>query len=211
MKPALLFALLFWQVTPGSIPVIANPQYLRYQRAVTVAGDSGQSCAVVDPQIFPHAAPSLKDLRLYQDGREVPYAITLSVPQQPDSDTGRVRNLGLRGRDVVFDLEMPNRPYTEITLDLAGKDFLRLGDYISAEEKRTALRGHHHSSIPSRDCRARREQARLTYRRCVQLPLNLQRSGAGQCPTVVDGAVAIPIVDGDLQCLSLIADCRLDQ
>jgi hypothetical protein len=121
VKPALLLALLLWQATPGSAPVTANPQYLRYQRAVTVAGDSGQSCAVVDPQIFPRAAASLKDLRLYQDGREVPYAITLSEPQQPDSDTARVRNLGLRGRNVVFDLEMPNRPYTEITLDLAGQ------------------------------------------------------------------------------------------
>src|SRR5260370_6364816 len=120
----MLLVVLLWQPTPGSVHVTANPQYLRYQRAVTVAGDSGQSCAVVDPQIFPHAAPSLKDLRLYQDSREVPYAITLSMPQQPDSDTARVRNLGLRGRDVVFDVEMPNRPYTEITLDLAGKDFL---------------------------------------------------------------------------------------
>jgi hypothetical protein len=123
VKSVLLLALL-WQAMPGSAPVTANPQYLRYQRAVTVAGDSGQSCAVVDPQIFPHAAPSLKDLRLYQDGREVPYAITLSVPQQPDSDAGKVRNLGLRGHDIVFDVEMPNRPYTEITLDIADKDFL---------------------------------------------------------------------------------------
>src|ERR1700731_350315 len=116
MKPALLLAVLLGQAASGSAPVTANPQYLRYQRAVNVANDGGQSCAVVDPQIFPHAAPSLKDLRLYQDGREVPYAITLSVPQQPDSDTGRLRNLGLRGRDVVFDLEMPNRPFTGITL-----------------------------------------------------------------------------------------------
>ena len=46
------------------------------------------------------------------------------MPQQPDSDTAQVRNLGLRGRDIVFDVEMPNRPYTEITLDLAGQDFL---------------------------------------------------------------------------------------
>jgi hypothetical protein len=30
----------------------------------------------------------------------------------------------LRGRNIVFDLEMPNRPYTEIALDLAGQDFL---------------------------------------------------------------------------------------
>ncbi len=124
MKLAVLLALLLWQATPGSVPATADPQYERFQRSVTVADSPGQYCAVVDPQIFPHAAPSLKDLRLYQNGREVPYAITLSVPQQPDSETAHVRNLGLRGRDIVFDVEMPNRPYTEITLDLAGQDFL---------------------------------------------------------------------------------------
>ncbi len=124
MKHAILLALLLWQATPGSVPATADPQYMRYQRTVAVAEGPGQNCAVVDPQIFPHAAPSLKDLRLFQDGREVPYAITLSVPQQPDSETAHVRNLGLRGRDIVFDVEMPNRPYTEITLDLAGQDFL---------------------------------------------------------------------------------------
>jgi hypothetical protein len=124
VRSAILLALLLWQATPGAQPVAADPQYLRYQRTITVPAGAGQSCAVVDPQIFPHAAPSLKDLRLYQDGREVPYAITLSEPQQPDSDTALVRNLGLRGRNIVFDVEMPNRPYTEITLDLAGQDFL---------------------------------------------------------------------------------------
>lgn len=124
MKLAVLLALLLWQTTPGSAPATADPQYERFQRSVTVADSPGQYCAVVDPQIFPHAAPSLKDLRLYQNGREVPYAITLSVPQQPDSETAHVRNLGLRGRDIVFDVEMPNRPYTEIMLDLAGQNFL---------------------------------------------------------------------------------------
>jgi hypothetical protein len=123
VKPAFLLAILLWQATPGSEPAAADPHYLRYQRTIT-APAAGQNCAVIDPQIFPHAAPSLKDLRLYQDGHEVPYAITLSVPQQPDSDTGLVRNLGLRGRNIVFDVEMPNRPYTEIVLDLAGQDFL---------------------------------------------------------------------------------------
>jgi hypothetical protein len=124
VKSAILLALILWQATPGAQPAAADPQYLRYQRTINVPAGAGQSCAVVDPQIFPHAAPSLKDLRLYQDGHEVPYAITLSEPQQPDSDTARVRNLGLRGRNIVFDVEMPNRPYTEITLDLAGQDFL---------------------------------------------------------------------------------------
>jgi Protein of unknown function (DUF3999) len=123
VKSAILLGLLLWQAS-GPAPVISDPQYLRYQRTVTTSGGTGQNCAVIDPHIFPRAGASLKDLRLYQGGHEVPYAITLSEPQQPDSDTAHVRNLGLRGRNIVFDLEMPNRPYTEITLDLAGKDFL---------------------------------------------------------------------------------------
>jgi hypothetical protein len=124
VKSAILLALLLWQATPGTEPTTADPKYLRYERSISAPSGSGQSCAVIDPQVFPHAAPSLKDLRLYQDGHEVPYAITLSVPQQPDSDIANVRNLGVRHRDIVFDVEMPNRPYTEITLDLAGHDFL---------------------------------------------------------------------------------------
>jgi hypothetical protein len=124
MKSIILLLLLLWQAKPDGGPAAADRQFLRYQRTVTVPAGAGQNCAVVDPQIFPHAAPSLKDLRLYQDGREVPYAITLSEPPQPDSDTAHVRNLNLRGRNIVFDVEMPNRSYTEITLDLAGQDFV---------------------------------------------------------------------------------------
>jgi hypothetical protein len=123
MKSTLLFALLLWQATLGLEPVTTDPQYLRYQRTIT-SESSGQSCAVIYPQVFPHSAPSLKDLRVYQGGHEVPYAITLSEPQQPDSDVAHIRNLGLRGHNIVFDVEMPNRPYTEITLDLRGQDFL---------------------------------------------------------------------------------------
>jgi hypothetical protein len=125
VQTGLLVALLLWQATPTE-PVTADPQYFRYQRVVTVADGAAQSCAVIDPQIFPHAAASLKDLRLYKNGGEVPYAITLSEPQQVDSESAQVRNLGLRGRNIVFDLEMPNRPYTEIVLDLSGRDFLAM-------------------------------------------------------------------------------------
>jgi Protein of unknown function (DUF3999) len=124
VKSVLLLALLLWQAASGSESSTANTQYLRYQRTVTLPSGSGQSCAVLDAQIFPHAAASLKDLRLYQDNREVPYAITLSEPEQPDSDPATIRNLSLRGRSIVFDLEMPNRPYTDVTLDLTGQDFI---------------------------------------------------------------------------------------
>ena len=100
------------------------PQYERYKRSVSAPSGSGQACAVVDAQVFPNAAPSLKDLRLYQDNREVPYAVTLSESEQTDSESARVLNLGMRGRSIVFDLEMPNRAYTDVVLDLAGRDFL---------------------------------------------------------------------------------------
>ncbi len=127
MKSALFLVLLLWQTgsnAPPIAPSSAPLQYSRYQRTVSLPKGPGQSCAILDPRIFPHAASSLKDLRLYQDGRELPYAITLSEPEQFDSDTVPVHNLGLRGRDIVFDLAMPNRPYTDITLDLTGHDFI---------------------------------------------------------------------------------------
>jgi hypothetical protein len=124
VKSALLLAFLLWQSATVPETSLADRHYLRYQRAVSSPSGSGPTCAVIDPQIFPHAANSLKDLRLYQGTHETPYAITLSEPQQPDSDTAQIRNLGLRGNNIVFDLEMPNRPYTDVTLNLAGQDFI---------------------------------------------------------------------------------------
>jgi hypothetical protein len=123
MRLLLSLALLL-QATASIASSDPSPQYQRYERSVSTPGASGQTCVVVDAQIFPNAAPSLKDLRLYQGNREVPYAITLSEPIQPDSESARVLNLGLRDRSIVFDLEMPNRPYTDVILDLAGQDYL---------------------------------------------------------------------------------------
>jgi hypothetical protein len=139
VKLAIFLALLLWQASPN--PETTDPHYLRYQRTITVTS-SGQSCAIIDPALFPHAAPSLKDIRLYQDNHEVPYAITLSEPQQPDSDTAVVRNLGLRGRNIVFDLEMPNRPYTELTLDLAGQDYLAVATVSGTRDPNYANQTH---------------------------------------------------------------------
>ena len=126
---SILLALLLWQAAPSPRTPVADPQFLRYQRTISLPNGAGQSCVAIDPQIFPNAAPSLKDLRIYQASagqpiREIPYAITLSEPAQSDSEPARILNLGLRGKTVVFDLGMPARPYTEVTLDLTGKDYL---------------------------------------------------------------------------------------
>lgn len=135
---AAFVALLIWQ---GGAPVAsvqtADRQYLRYERAIAVPA-AGQSCVVLDAATFAHASASLKDLRVYSasagsEAREVPYAITLSEPVQPDSDSAAVLNLGQRGKSVVFDLAMPARPYTEVTLDLTGQDFLATA-VVSGEE-----------------------------------------------------------------------------
>ena len=113
-----LALLLLWQTM--SDPTV--PEQLRYERPVLVEG-TGQACAAIDPGVFPHAAPSLRDLRLFAAGREIPYAMTLSQVADEESDTAEVRNLVRVAGGVAFDLEMPERPYTEVRLGLGGKDF----------------------------------------------------------------------------------------
>ncbi|HUZ93353.1 MAG TPA: DUF3999 family protein [Edaphobacter sp.] len=125
MKSALLALLIFWQpAAPAPKAPLDSSQYSRYQRTIAVPAGAGQTCAVIDAQMFPHAAPSLKDVRLYQGAEELPYAITLSEPVQADTTAARVLNLGMRGHSIVFDLEMTDRSYTEVNLDLAGQDYL---------------------------------------------------------------------------------------
>ncbi len=127
MKLSSLAFLVMWQVAGGGSVPIANPEYFRYQRTVTVP-TAGQACAVLDATAYAHAGASLKDLRIYPAGapgaREIPYAITLSEPVQPDSEPASVQNLGQRGRAIVFDLAMPPRPYTDVMLRLDGRNFL---------------------------------------------------------------------------------------
>lgn len=129
---SLMALLLFWQAAVTPSIQTANPHYFRYYRAVA-SSSPGQACANLDAQVFAHAAPSLKDLRLYdstagpnpaQYAREVPYAITLSQPTQPDSADARVLNLGSRNGSIVFDLAMPSRPYTDVVLNLDAQDYI---------------------------------------------------------------------------------------
>jgi hypothetical protein len=122
-----LFVFMFWQAGSRVISVeTAERQYFRYQRAI-VPTAMGQNCVVLDASTFSHASAALKDLRLFPQtaaAREIPYAVTLSEPMQPDSERGHVINLGVRGRAIVFDLVMPQRPYTDVVLDLDGRDFI---------------------------------------------------------------------------------------
>ena len=135
---SILLVLLFWQAAAAPWVQTADPHYFRYQRTLTLPSGPGQACVVIDAPVFAHAAPSLKDLRLYQDTREVPYAITLSEPTQPDTATARVLNLGSRNGSIVFDLEMPSRPYTEVLLNLDAQDYIATATVTGIASPRAA-------------------------------------------------------------------------
>ena len=127
MIRTLLLALALFQVAATTNPQ-SETAFSRYRRQIPVTVP-GQTCAILDAATFAHAEPFLKDLRLYASGgpagpHEIPYVVTLSEAQQSENEPARILNLGTRGRSIDFDLQMPDRPYTEVVLDLAAQDFL---------------------------------------------------------------------------------------
>ena len=127
MKAAALLAILLWQAAAANEPPVAQPGTMRYERAIRVAAGAGQACAVLDAAIFPHAAPSLTDLRIFPAQaaaagaavHEVPYAITLSEAVSEETEAARVLNLGLgESAAIIFDLEMPARAIPDVVLNI---------------------------------------------------------------------------------------------
>jgi hypothetical protein len=156
MKSAALLAILLWQAgAAGNGTPVAQPGAMQYERAIHVENGAGRVCAVLDAAIFPHAAPSLTDLRIFQEtpagaaAHEVPYAITLSEAATEETETARVLNLGagVSGGQIAFDLEMPQRAYTGMTLDLdpSVHDFIATatvsGSDVLGERGRTTALG----------------------------------------------------------------------
>lgn len=100
-------------------------RYFRYQRPLQLPpGASGQACLVLDPSIFPHAAPGLTDLRLYNGDAETPYVIETSETATGTPQQIALVNQGRRNGQTVFDAAMPPGSYTELSLAVSGHDFL---------------------------------------------------------------------------------------
>ena len=125
-------ATLLWQAAnPAAQHTVADVRHLKYERALTLpSGGAGVACAVLDAATFAHAASrSGDDLRVFGAGAdgvavETPFALTESAAQPVDVAAAAVENLGMRGGDVVFDLVMPLRVYSEVDLQLGAKDFV---------------------------------------------------------------------------------------
>ncbi len=144
MKAALVSAMALLLVGADGVPD-APQRHLRVQREVRVpAGSTGETCAVLDADVFAHAAgESLTDLRLFAEpsGNETPFTLTESNTGRAENETASVRNLGTAGDAVVFDLEMPRRPYTAVELTLDAKDFVGSASVAgrSTDGRRVAL------------------------------------------------------------------------
>ena len=138
MKAALaLAALLLQSATVSSNDPIAAPQYLRFERDIFIpANASGQACASLDASVFTHAASeSLNDLRLYTADTETPFNFSVSGTQSIEDDPATIHNLTSTNGNIVFDIDMPPRPYSAIMLDLSAKDFLGTAQVSSADGK----------------------------------------------------------------------------
>ncbi len=128
----------------------AAPSYDLYWRRVLVSAGMGQACAILDPSVFAHAHASLDDLRLLEDTvaargqsevqsgessgarpdeplsrRELPFATTLSEPEDAQTEEAPVSNRLVTGSGhLTFDLAMPPRPYTAVRLEVGAHDFV---------------------------------------------------------------------------------------
>jgi hypothetical protein len=196
MKAAALLGLLLLQGVPGNEPPPATPQFMKYERGLSVGAGTGQACAVLDAQVFPHAAPSLADLRIFptQDGtgREVPYAITLSEAVTEETEPARLLNVGTdsSGKKIVFELEMPARAYTDVTLDLdpAVRNFIatatvegadELGSYVKVTQLGTFTLFDLASQHLSRDTTLPLQESTFHY---LHLVLNVSAAPGGTAP-----------------------------
>ncbi|MGA7156925.1 MAG: hypothetical protein WBY53_08775 [Acidobacteriaceae bacterium] len=126
----------------GTVPSISNapapiaePQHLRYVRALTLPPHaSGIACTVLDASVYAHSASaSADDLRLFRSQpharpQEVPFVVSYSAANPTDAQAATIINLTQHDNDLTFDLDMPPRPYTQVDLQLAAQNFLASAD-----------------------------------------------------------------------------------
>lgn len=123
------------------LAVAPSPElrYFRYERSIeTPSQNSGQTCVVLSPEIFAHAASQLSDLRLYRESSEMPYVIQRSAPIAPSQEQIAPLNLGRRAGQTVFDLPMPPGRYRDLELAITGRDFIATVTVSGSQEQASA-------------------------------------------------------------------------
>jgi len=122
-----------WAAALALVVVTAAPapemRYFHFERPIERAtGSAGQSvvqtCLVVDPPVFAHAAAQLADLRIYDNATATPYVVRVDVQVVAGDETVALLNSGKNGSQTVFDAEMPQGRYSDLQLKIAGQNFL---------------------------------------------------------------------------------------
>ena len=119
--PTLVFALTLLQVL-NAPPASPNSANFPFVREIGIP-NPGEYCAVLDALVFSHAASSLKDLRLLSSIGEIPYLITLSETAELTGESAPLVQLNAQANGISFDLDMPQRPYTDVVLEVAQQNF----------------------------------------------------------------------------------------
>lgn len=126
MNPVKYIALLLFLAWAGNAPgVKPEIRYFHYERTIqNTPPIAGQTCVAVDPAIFSNAAPDLVDLRIYRGTMETPFILRQAeATTHPEQGVSLV-NLGRRGGHTVFDAPMPMGKYSDLQLDVTGKNFI---------------------------------------------------------------------------------------
>ncbi len=131
--------------------VDAAPARFHFERALELPPAShGQACAIIDDAVYAHSSGRLNDLRIYTSGditsgditsrdMEIPFARTESREAGQQEEAARILNLGKQGASIAFDVAMPQRPYTEVDLDLNASDFYATA-HVWGEQNAAAAR-----------------------------------------------------------------------
>jgi hypothetical protein len=119
-------------------------RYFHFTRPIVVpAQASGQTCVLLNADVFAHASSQLADLRLYQGTTETPYVVHSDVPLMVANENATLVNLGKSAGETTFDAEMTDGSYSDLQLDVDGHDFLAtvtvLGSQLKATASRTTL------------------------------------------------------------------------
>ena len=115
-----LVALAALLVTGAAIP------YFTYQRDIQPASSDGQHYFVVDPVLWQHARPELRDLRVYAGEREVPYNLAVERGgSETERQELRVLQPALVRSGTQFLLDLSGVPeYDRVELKLAARNFV---------------------------------------------------------------------------------------
>lgn len=129
LAAAVAYAMFLQSPTVVNIGAPARPEHLRYQRPLVV-GASGMACAVLDATVLGHtASPAHSDLRLFRSlpgepESEESYTLTESGPEPVADTEATAEHVVANGNRLSFDLRMPVRPYSQVRLQLALKNYI---------------------------------------------------------------------------------------